>query len=103
MWQKREAIRLPSLSSQKYGFRETDKERQRDRGERGDSIFYPVDCAFLWTRYLIHCETLVPSIEANIPWYLCAKRIDIFSHGVPTQFSEYIFNKTGDYLVGEFK
>lgn len=49
------------------------------------------------------CETLVPSIEANIPWYLFAKRIDIFSHGVPTQFSEYIFNKTGDYLVGDFK
>lgn len=99
----------PSLSSQKYGFRQTDNEREggESEGEERESerglIFYPMDCAFLWTWYLTHFETPVPSIETNIPRYLLAKRRDIFSHGEPTQFSEYIFIKTGDYLMREFK
>lgn len=100
---------LPSLSSQKYGFRQTDNEREggESEGEERESerglIFYPMDCAFLWTWHLIHFETPVPSIETNIPRYLLAKMRDIFSHGEPTQFSEYIFNEAGDYLMREFK
>lgn len=69
----------------------------------GGSISLSNGFAFLWTWYLIHCETLVPTTEDNIPWYLFAEKKDIFFHGVPTQFSEYIFNKTDDYLVRGFK